>query len=192
MRVVIVSGYFNPLHGGHIDMIEAAAAMGDKLIVIVNNDKQQLLKKGKIILNESNRLRLMRALKDVDQVILSIDEDPTQIKSLEMVAGQYPGDQLIFANGGDRDTEKAIPEAEVCKKYNIEMRFDAGEGKPDSSTRINQATGQEQNCSSKLTFAICTRKQPVNSGLFFVFVGLHLADENSLDTFIVHTRSTDC
>ena len=117
MRVVIVSGYFNPLHGGHIDMIEAAAAMGDKLIVIVNNDKQQL--------------------------ILSIDEDPTQIKSLEMVAGQYPGDQLIFANGGDRDTEKAIPEAEVCKKYNIEMRFDAGEGKPDSSTRINQATGQE-------------------------------------------------
>ena len=79
MRVVIVSGYFNPLHGGHIDMIEAAAAMGDKLIVIVNNDKQQLLKKGKIILNESNRLRLMRALKGVDQVILSIDEDPTQI-----------------------------------------------------------------------------------------------------------------
>lgn len=143
MRVVIVSGYFNPLHGGHIDMIEAAAAMGDKLIVIVNNDKQQLLKKGKIILNESNRLRLMRALKGVDQVILSIDEDPTQIKSLEMVAGQYPGDKLIFANGGDRDTEKAIPEAEVCKKYNIEMRFDAGEGKPDSSTRINQATGQE-------------------------------------------------
>ena len=48
MRVVIVSGYFNPLHGGHIDMIEAAAAMGDKLIVIVNNDKQQLLKKAKL------------------------------------------------------------------------------------------------------------------------------------------------
>ena len=61
MKIVIVSGYFNPLHGGHLDMIEAAAAMGDKLIVIVNNDKQQLLKKGKIILDESNRLRLMRA-----------------------------------------------------------------------------------------------------------------------------------
>jgi glycerol-3-phosphate cytidylyltransferase/D-beta-D-heptose 7-phosphate kinase/D-beta-D-heptose 1-phosphate adenosyltransferase len=143
MKIVIVSGYFNPLHGGHLDMIEAARAMGDKLIVIVNNDRQQVLKKGKIILDEKNRLRLMRALKSVDQVVLSIDEDPTQIKSLEMVARQHPGDELIFANGGDRDSEKAIPEAEVCHKYNIEMRFDAGEGKPDSSTRINQATGHE-------------------------------------------------
>ena len=79
MKIVIVSGYFNPLHGGHLDMIEAAAEMGDKLIVIVNNDKQQLLKKGKIILDENNRLRLMRALKGVDLVLLSIDEDPTQI-----------------------------------------------------------------------------------------------------------------
>ena len=59
MKIVIVSGYFNPLHGGHLDMIEAAAQMGDKLIVIVNNDKQQLLKKGKIILDENNRLRLI-------------------------------------------------------------------------------------------------------------------------------------
>lgn len=124
-------------------MIEAAAQMGDKLIVIVNNDKQQLLKKGKIILDENNRLRLMRALKGVDQVILSIDEDPTIIKTLEMVAGQYPGDELTFANGGDRNSTAAIPEAEVCEKHNIEMRFDAGEGKPDSSTRINQATGKE-------------------------------------------------
>ncbi|HEX7368300.1 MAG TPA: hypothetical protein VF261_01435, partial [Candidatus Saccharimonadales bacterium] len=60
-----------------------------------------------------------------------------------MVAGQHPGDELIFANGGDRDSEKAIPEAEVCRQYKIEMRFDAGRGKPDSSTRINQATGHE-------------------------------------------------
>lgn len=143
MRVIIVSGYFNPLHGGHLDMIEAAAAMGDKLIVIVNNDKQQLLKKGKIILDESNRLRLMRALKGVDQVVLSIDEDPTIVKTLEMVAGQYPGDELVFANGGDRNSTAAIPEAGVCEKYGIEMRFDAGQGKPDSSTRINRATGNE-------------------------------------------------
>lgn len=144
MKIVIVSGYFNPLHGGHLDMIEAARAMADKLIVIVNNDKQQLLKKGKVILDEKNRLRLLRALKGVDQVVLSIDDDATQIKSLELVAKQHPGDELLFANGGDRDSEKAIPEAAVCHQYNIEMRFDAGEGKPDSSTRINQATGHEQ------------------------------------------------
>lgn len=144
MKTVIVSGYFNPLHGGHLDMIEAAAKLGDQLIVIVNNDKQQLLKKGKIILDEANRLRLVRALKGVDQVVLSIDDDPTIIKTLEMVAGQHPGDELIFANGGDRDSSKAVPESEICEKYNIEMVFDAGGTiKSDSSTRINQETGHE-------------------------------------------------
>lgn len=124
-------------------MIEAARAMGDKLIVIVNNDNQQMLKKGKIILDEKNRLRLMRVLRDVNEVVLSIDEDPSQVKTLEMIARQHPGDELIFANGGDRDSEKAIPEADICRQYNIEMRFDAGQGKPDSSSRINQATGHE-------------------------------------------------
>ncbi len=143
MKVVIVSGYFNPLHGGHLDMIQEARAMGDKLVVIVNNDRQQVLKKGKIILDEKNRLRLMRALRDVNEVVLSVDDDPTIVKTLEMVARQHPGDELIFANGGDRDTENSIPEAAICKQYNIEMRFDAGQGKPDSSTRINQATGHE-------------------------------------------------
>ena len=143
MKIVIVSGYFNTLHGGHLDMIESAAEMGDRLLVIVNNDKQQLLKKGKIILDERNRLRLMRALRQVDEAVLSIDEDPPIVKTLEMVAQKYPDDELIFANGGDRDTEKAIPEADVCHRYNIAMRFDAGEGKPDSSTRINRATGHE-------------------------------------------------
>ncbi len=144
MKTVIVSGYFNPLHGGHLDMIEAAATMGDYLIVIVNNDKQQVLKKGKVILDEKNRLRLMRAIKGVDQVVLSIDDEPPVIKTLEMIARQHPGDEIIFANGGDRSTGKVVPETEVCQKYGIEMVFDAGgTDKSDSSTRINQATGHE-------------------------------------------------
>ena len=144
MKVIIVSGYFNPLHGGHLDMIDSAGAMGDKLIVIVNNDKQQLLKKGKIILDEKNRLRLLRALKGVDEAVLSIDEEPPVINTLEMIAKQHPGDELIFANGGDRDSSKAVPETAVCEKYGIEMVFDAGGvQKADSSTRINQATGHE-------------------------------------------------
>lgn len=144
MKIVIVSGYFNPLHGGHLDMIEAAAKMGDQLVVVVNNDKQQLLKKGKIILDEANRLRVLRSIRGVDQSILSIDDNLPVIKTLELIAGQYPGDELIFANGGDRDSEKEIPEAAVCRQYGIEMRFDAGEGKPDSSTRINKALGHEK------------------------------------------------
>lgn len=142
MKIVIVSGFFNPLHGGHLDLIEAAAELGDKLIVVVNNDVQQVLKKDKIILDENNRLRLIRSLKSVDDVVLSIDQDPSQIKTLETIAKQYAGDELVFANGGDRDSEKAIPEGEVCRKYGIEMVFGVGgTEKADSSTRINQALG---------------------------------------------------
>ena len=123
-------------------MIEAAAELGNHLIVIVNNDKQQLLKKGKIILDEKNRLRLMRSIKGVDQVILSIDEDPTIIQTLEMVAKQHPGDEIIFANGGDRDSAKEVPEGPICEQYDIEMIFNAGgTEKSDSSTRINAASG---------------------------------------------------
>lgn len=144
MKTIIVSGYFNPLHGGHLDMIETAAQMGDKLIVIVNNDDQQMLKKGKIILNLENRARVIKALRDVDEVVLSIDQDPTVTKTLEQIALKYPHDELVFANDGDRDSEKAIPEGDVCRQYNIQMVFNiSGKGKVDSSTRINQATGQE-------------------------------------------------
>lgn len=142
MKVVIVSGFFNPLHGGHLDMIEAAAKLGDRLIVIVNNDKQQVEKKGKVILVETNRARLIRALRVVDEVFIAIDHDATVIQSLEFLASQYPDDELVFANGGDRDSTKVVPETEVCQKYNIEMLFGVGGmNKADSSTRINQALG---------------------------------------------------
>ncbi len=146
MKRVIVSGYFNPLHGGHLDMIEAAKSLGDYLIVIVNNDKQQVLKKGKVILDEMNRLRLMSALRAVDEVVLSVDTDPSVIKTLREVAVKYPEDKLVFANGGDRDGYRMVPESEVCKELDIKMVFGVGSDevvKRDSSTRINQATGHE-------------------------------------------------
>jgi cytidyltransferase-like protein len=145
MKRVIVSGFFNPLHGGHLDMIEAASDMGDELIVVVNNDVAQVLKKDKIILPEQNRMRLISALRDVDEVILAIDSDPSVIKTLEMIAKKYPDDELVFANGGDRNSEKAIPETEVCQRYDIKMVFGVGgTNKADSSTRINQALGHKK------------------------------------------------
>lgn len=126
-------------------MIEAAALMGDKLIVIVNNDIQQVIKKGKVILNEQNRARLMGALRVVDDAVISVDEDPTVIRTLQMIAIQHPDDELIFANGGDRDSEKVIPETEVCRDYKIKMVMGVGGvNKADSSTRINQAIGHEK------------------------------------------------
>lgn len=144
MKVIILSGFFNPLHGGHLDMIEAGAKMGDKLIVIVNNDVQQHLKKGKIILDERNRLRLISALRHVDDAILSIDQHPPVAETLRIIAREHPNDELIFANGGDRSSSKVVPETEVCKEYKIEMVFGVGgNNKADSSTRINQATGHE-------------------------------------------------
>lgn len=149
MRIVITSGYFNPLHGGHLDLIEGAAKLGDKLIVSVNNDKQQLLKKGKIILDENNRMRLIGALKGVDEVVLTLDTENTfQTKTLDMLGNKYPNDELIFAKGGDRSSEQSMPEPEldVCKKHNIKIVFGVGSDeveKRDSSTRINQASGHE-------------------------------------------------
>ncbi|MGB3008734.1 MAG: adenylyltransferase/cytidyltransferase family protein [Candidatus Saccharimonadales bacterium] len=150
MKRVIVSGYFNPLHGGHLDMIEAAAELGDYLIVVVNNDKQAIIKKGKIILDEVNRLRLIRALRFVDEGILSIDtKDTSQTKTLQLIRSKYPDDVLIFANGGDRSTGLTLPvnEFEMCKACDIETVFGIGSHeveKRDSSTRINKAVGQEE------------------------------------------------
>ena len=123
-------------------MIEATRPLGDHLIVVVNNDVQQIQKKGKVILGQDNRMRLMKSLRDVDEVILSIDQDPTQIKTLGMIADKYPNDELVFVNDGDRDSVKEIPEGEVCDARNIKMLFNvSGKGKVDSSTRINQALG---------------------------------------------------
>jgi glycerol-3-phosphate cytidylyltransferase/D-beta-D-heptose 7-phosphate kinase/D-beta-D-heptose 1-phosphate adenosyltransferase len=142
MKTVIVSGFFNPLHGGHLDMIEGAEKLGDRLIVIVNNDVQQVMKKDKIILSEHNRARLIDALQSVDEVVISIDNDAPVIKTLEAIAKKYPDDELIFANGGDRDSVKVVPEAAICEKYHIKMLFGVGgTEKADSSTRINQALG---------------------------------------------------
>jgi cytidyltransferase-like protein len=150
MKRVIVSGFFNPLHGGHVDMIEGAKALGDWLIVIVNNDIHQMTKKGKIILDENNRARLMGSLKGVDEVIIGIDpEDPKwpSTKTLEFIADKYPDDELIFCNGGDRPDPDALPgpEAELCRQRGIKMVFGVGgTEKADSSTRINQALGHEE------------------------------------------------
>ncbi len=146
MKRVIVSGYFNPLHGGHLDMIEAADELGEQIIVIVNNDKQQMLKKGKVILDENNRARLMNALKHVHEVVISVDEYPPVIETLKQIRLMYPDDELVFANGGDRDGQRVVPETDVCEKLNIEMVFGVGSHevvKRDSSTRINQETGHE-------------------------------------------------
>ena len=111
---VAVSGYFDPIHIGHLEYLKMAKDLGDYLIVIVNNDYQSNLKKGKSFMNELDRVEIVKALKLVDEVFLSIDKDKKECKSLEKLKPD------IFANGGDRSTEE-IPEAEVCVNFNIKM-----------------------------------------------------------------------
>ncbi len=129
MTTVAVSGYFMYLHKGHVRLFKAAKELGDKLVVIVNSDAQQKMKKGKIVMPEEDRVELISAIRYVDEVVVAIDEDRTVCKTLEKVKPD------IFANGGDR-TDGNVPEAEICEKNGIEMRYNVGGEKVDSSSRI--------------------------------------------------------
>lgn len=142
--LVIISGYFSPLHAGHLDMVEAGAELGDVLVVIVNNNAQQVMKKGKIIVDENDRLRVVKALRVVDDAMVSVDDDATVCASIEHLAKQYPDHRVIFGNGGDRVSDALVPESDVCARYGVEMIFDLGGAtKHDSSSRINQELGLE-------------------------------------------------
>ena len=143
--LVITSGYFSPLHCGHLDYLEEAAAFGDQLLVIVNNNQQQILKKGKLILDEKDRLRIVRALEIVDEAVIAVDDDRSVGETLSMIAKGNPDKKLIFGNGGDRNHKNNIPEKDVCEKFDIDMIFTfGGTEKSDSSTRINQELGLEE------------------------------------------------
>jgi len=114
MKKVCISGYFDPLHVGHIEYINKAKKLGDYLVVIVNNNLQCKLKKGKFFMDEHDRVEIVKNLKSVDEVFLSIDSDKTVCKSLEKLKPS------IFANGGDRKNYE-IPESKVCSMNSIEI-----------------------------------------------------------------------
>ena len=128
MIVVAVSGYFDPIHVGHLEYLKLAKQLGDKLIVIVNNDKQTILKKGKSFMNEKDRMEIVSALQCVDEVFLSIDDDKSVCKSLEFLKPS------IFAYGGDRSLSE-IPETAIIDKYSIKMVDGLG-NKIRSSSKI--------------------------------------------------------
>lgn len=141
-KIVIVSGWFNPLHGGHLSHMKEAKKLGDELWVIVNNDKQQLLKKGKIILDEQERMAIVGELKCVDRVVLAIDQDISVAESIRKIAEENSDKEIILAKGGDRNFDN-LPESEkeICKKYNIQVVSNVGGEKVNSSTRIHDLLG---------------------------------------------------
>ena len=125
---VAVSGYFDPIHVGHIEYLELAKELGTELIVIVNNDHQCKLKKGSSFMNEKDRLKIVESLKVVDKAFLSIDRDRSVCDS---VAAVKPD---IFAQGGDRNFGE-VPEAGICKELGIKMVDGLG-GKIRSSSDL--------------------------------------------------------
>ena len=128
-KIVAVSGYFTVLHIGHIRYFKAAKRLGDKLIVIVNNNKQQILKKGKII-HSANDIKLMlKNFPFINKVIVSEDTDRTQNRTLEKIKPD------IFAKGGDSN-ESNTPEIEICKKIGCQVKFNVGGKKLNSSSWI--------------------------------------------------------
>ena len=133
MKAIIVSGYFNPIHKGHLEYLNCAKAIADKLFVIVNNDHQRELKGNKEFQDEDERVIIISNLKAVDEVILSIDKDRTVCETIRHISEKFGNEyELAFANGGDQNND-SIPEAVVCKELGVSLIDGLGEKIQSSS-----------------------------------------------------------
>lgn len=129
--IACVSGYFDPIHVGHIEYFKNSKNIADKLMVIVNNDEQAIIKKGKAFMPADERIKLIQELKCVDYVVKSVDLDRTVCKTLETIEPR----PSYFCNGGDQNNN-SIPEVEICKKLGIELRDGFGNKIQSSSWLI--------------------------------------------------------
>tara|TARA_B100001057_G_scaffold499798_1_gene611852 strand:- start:17828 stop:18259 length:432 start_codon:yes stop_codon:yes gene_type:complete len=137
-KLIIVSGYFNPLHKGHVEYFHSAKNLGDDLMVIVNNDIQRKLKGSKEFMLEDERALIVNELSIVDYVMLSIDKDKTVINSIFEVNKIYStSHDIYFANGGDQNN-KSIPEVLICNKLGIKLIDGLGQKIQSSSWLLNK------------------------------------------------------
>lgn len=136
MRIAITSGYFDPLHRGHLDLLRQAAGQGDQLWVIVNNDRQAALKKGHAFLDEATRMEIVGALRMVDRAFLAIDTDGSVCASLDVLLAEAKaaGHEAVFCKGGDRHAGN-IPENAVLSRHGARLVDGLG-AKIDSSSDI--------------------------------------------------------
>ncbi|MBT5012207.1 MAG: adenylyltransferase/cytidyltransferase family protein [Flavobacteriaceae bacterium] len=134
---IIVSGYFNPLHKGHIEYFYKAKSRGNELFVIINNDFQRSLKESKEFMLEDERLLIVKELNVSDKVFISIDKDKTVSKTLEKIHNDYSNSYVLyFANGGDQDN-KSIPEKTICDMLGIRLIDGLGDKIQSSSWLLN-------------------------------------------------------
>lgn len=133
-KIIIASGYFDPLHAGHVEYLQLAKSLEGKLIVILNNDYQCRLKKGKAFMPQEEKKKILEELKSVDEVFLSVDEDKSVCESIRKIAERYLDKEIVFAKGGDRFSYE-IPEAKVCEEFNIKIADKLG-NKIQSSSNL--------------------------------------------------------
>jgi len=138
LKAIIVSGYFNPLHKGHLELFQKAKASGDQLWVIVNSDLQRELKGSKVFMDENERLLIVSAIGIVDKAFISLDKDKTQCATLADLADKYSTDYVLyFANGGDQSND-SILEVPVCKEKGINLLEGLGDKIQSSSWLLNK------------------------------------------------------
>jgi D-beta-D-heptose 7-phosphate kinase/D-beta-D-heptose 1-phosphate adenosyltransferase len=137
-KLLIVSGYFNPIHKGHLEYFNSAKELADELFVIVNSDLQRSLKGSKEFQKEAERLFIVQNIKAVDKAMISVDQDRTVCASIRSVFERY-GDtyQIGFANGGDQYNH-SIPEAPICRELQIELIDGLGAKIQSSSWLLNK------------------------------------------------------
>ena len=132
-KAIIVSGYFNPIHKGHLEYFLNAKQHADELFVIVNNDHQRALKGSKEFQDENERLMIVSLIKPVDYAIISVDEDRTVCKSIEKIVNENSDEyEFTFANGGDQDNN-SIPESGICNKLGVKLLDGLGDKIQSSS-----------------------------------------------------------
>lgn len=137
--LVIASGYFNPIHKGHIEYLNRSKAIGDFLYVIVNNDYQRSLKGSKEFQLQDERRYIVKNLKCVDDTIISIDKNREVANTIKLIYLEMKDkfDKIIFTNGGDQTTGSDY-EKRVCDKFGIEMVFGLGDKIQSSSWLLNK------------------------------------------------------
>tara|TARA_B100000900_G_C20583970_1_gene718725 strand:+ start:956 stop:1381 length:426 start_codon:yes stop_codon:yes gene_type:complete len=136
-KAIIVSGYFNPIHKGHIEYFINSKKLADYLIVIVNNDFQRKIKQSKEFMLEDERIFIVKNLQMVDKCYMSIDKDRTVINTIELIHSELNHKyDLYFGNGGDQNND-IIPERDICKKLSITLIDNLGEKIQSSSWILN-------------------------------------------------------
>jgi D-beta-D-heptose 7-phosphate kinase/D-beta-D-heptose 1-phosphate adenosyltransferase len=142
MRIAITSGYFDPIHLGHVELLELSRAQGDALWVIVNNDAQAAIKKGTAFMPEATRLGIVKALRAVDRAVLSIGRDGSVCATLDQLLAEAKaqGHEAFFCKGGDRNAGN-IPEVVVLQKHGARLIEGLGAKIDSSSSIIAKAKG---------------------------------------------------